>query len=65
VPLLATAKALPVFKITPLLIVKIFFSSVSFGACMYYLNTGKKRRDLSRLIWGAVFGLLSALIFAL
>ena len=55
----------PAFKATPLVAGKIFFAALSGYACLYFLNTGKKRRDLDRLIWAGVFGLLTALVFAL
>lgn len=51
--------------LTPALMLKCGAAIIFGGLALYYLNTGKKQQSLERLIWAGVFGLLSALVFAL
>lgn len=50
---------------TPLLLAKLFLACIFGLAALYLLHTGKKRKDLDRLVWGGIFGLLTALVFGL
>lgn len=50
---------------TPLLGVKLVLACVFGAATIYYLSTGRKHADLGRLLWAALFGVLTFLVFAL
>jgi hypothetical protein len=61
----AAGKPAVKFVLTPLLCVKLVLAFVFGAAALYYLNTGKKRADVGRLLWAALFGILTFLVFAL
>ncbi|MFA5138153.1 MAG: hypothetical protein WC728_02885 [Elusimicrobiota bacterium] len=62
-----TAAGKPTVKLvcTPLLGVKLVLACAFGAAALYYLNTGKKQADVGRLLWAALFGVLTFLVFAL
>lgn len=42
-------------------VVSLIFAAMAY----YYLHTGRSHRDPRRLVWAAVYGVLTVLVFAL
>jgi hypothetical protein len=61
----AAAPAQPWLNITPKIAVRVSLSTVLISVGMYYLVTGRREADLSRMWTGAVLCLLSLMTFSL
>jgi len=57
--------AKPWIKMTPQALGKTALSTVLLAIGMFYLTTGRKEANLSRMITGAVITLASVLVFVL
>jgi hypothetical protein len=58
-------KVKPWIAVTPQIIGKMALSTMLMAIGMYYLVTGRRDAELSRMITGAVLSLLSVFIFVL
>ncbi len=56
-------KAKPWIAVTPILMGKMALSTMLMAIGMYYLVTGRRDADMSRMITGAVLTLASVFIF--
>ena len=53
------------FEMTTMLGVKVVLAFAFGSIAVYYLSSGRKHSDFGRLMWAAVFALLTCIVFAL
>lgn len=53
------------FHLTQAVVAKLVFALLLASMSFYYLHTGRRNNDPGRLMWAAVFGILTLLALAL
>lgn len=60
-----TSDATLAFHLTQAVVAKMVFALLLAAMAFYYLHTGRRNNDPGRLMWAAIFGMLTLLALAL